>query len=1086
MDKEIKAIEHSAEYRGNQQKLEELTRKVENQWSAVQKEMLEVMNAYTQYQKYLEQEAEEGRSKSRQAQQELVNAHIEVRRTRDWLDRFEARTNTIVDQYGHGVRFDPVPFVEHEQIEQEKTKQKLIQWENKAKSLDQQHRSLENGETRLKSELNRVTQDTHQRYTQYEEQIQAEHNLAAQVCRLLRVDREEHVPLPEFLLSRRSVLEERQDYWNKRITELRKQQWDIEQVLSVDAELGGSDTWIPNKTMAETKSKLESKGFRIVSGTEYLQDKNESQQESLLQSFPLLPYSLIVMQNDIGSICSSNLFADDIHTSPVPLYAAELLGEQEHNLFHIASNRAYQLAKDPEAWKRKKEQLESERQLLIEQIGKSVDFEEEHREVAQSIKNLLYTTTSVRLLAEFEQLDLTQKEMDHQLQNIQNEIIVCQKELKECLETVDATRQVQDQQAQMLQELIDYAELFLEQDQWRHDHYSEEQKVKELEVKDRQGDEQLKRSSLLSREWETAYWEWDTKMNRILEKVQLFIPSALLPRPTASAISSVEPVLQCNTSLLEEDIAVLKSLRDEIDQNHMQLGILRSKRVETIDKGQAAQKNLVDFDSSWEDQPSPTSSQSVLERKVTDCEMELTKAHALEREQDMAKTRAEKDVEHARNLRIRQESRVKSPNPWEEEQDLDKKEREIHFNLESQKRQSDDIVAQLNATDGLIRELEKVSGSLRMVDTEGNCLPYETGLIESLRNRAQQVVEEWINQRKAKVAKADEAQRRAQSTLNRYKGKTEQSTWDEVLKQAVLSEFRSCEATRDKVEESLEVVAALRDYVQFELEKQQEEKNLSEKARSDWSKHAARFCIQVIGNIKTMTQQMTIKSNRGGYKFELVRLKRAERLPQAIEDIETPVQEFFDKTLIDLLAVHESMERVELKAVIKRVNASDMVYAALNYSYPILEMYNLNTDNTFLTEPMRPNDFDTWETINNGSFTKTAGSGGQLVAARTLIAMMLMTFKRQSSDKHRSVLISDNPFANAISPHVIDPIFAIADVLQFQWVVFTPTELVKLEISQKFPVYCALELEKQVSGKDVVIHHVYHGFRQIEQAPRLI
>jgi hypothetical protein len=100
--------------------------------------------------------------------------------------------------------------------------------------------------------------------------------------------------------------------------------------------------------------------------------------------------------------------------------------------------------------------------------------------------------------------------------------------------------------------------------------------------------------------------------------------------------------------------------------------------------------------------------------------------------------------------------------------------------------------------------------------------------------------------------------------------------------------------------------------------------------------------------------------------------------------------------------------------------------------------------------------------------------------------MMLMTFKRQSSDKHRSVLISDNPFANAISPHVIDPIFAIADVLQFQWVVFTPTELVKLEISQKFPVYCALELEKQISGKDVVIHHVYHGFRQIEQAPRLI
>jgi hypothetical protein len=170
----------------------------------------------------------------------------------------------------------------------------------------------------------------------------------------------------------------------------------------------------------------------------------------------------------------------------------------------------------------------------------------------------------------------------------------------------------------------------------------------------------------------------------------------------------------------------------------------------------------------------------------------------------------------------------------------------------------------------------------------------------------------------------------------------------------------------------------------------------------------------------------------------------------------------------------------------KKINPSDLVFAALQNQFPILEIYNLNTDNTFLTEQPLSHYFTEWETMNTGSHTETAGSGGQLVAARTLVMMMLLTFKRKSTDQRYSVLISDNPFANAISPHVVDPIFVIADLLKFQWLVVTPPELVKLGISQKFPVYCSLDLQKQKSGKDAVTHHVHHGFRQLEQAPRLI
>lgn len=56
------------------------------------------------------------------------------------------------------------------------------------------------------------------------------------------------------------------------------------------------------------------------------------------------------------------------------------------------------------------------------------------------------------------------------------------------------------------------------------------------------------------------------------------------------------------------------------------------------------------------------------------------------------------------------------------------------------------------------------------------------------------------------------------------------------------------------------------------------------------------------------------------------------------------------------------------------------------------------------------------------------GSGGQLLAARTMIMMMIMTFKRQEQSTNWSVLITDKLFGQAVSAHILDPISSIAVV----------------------------------------------------------
>ena len=56
--------------------------------------------------------------------------------------------------------------------------------------------------------------------------------------------------------------------------------------------------------------------------------------------------------------------------------------------------------------------------------------------------------------------------------------------------------------------------------------------------------------------------------------------------------------------------------------------------------------------------------------------------------------------------------------------------------------------------------------------------------------------------------------------------------------------------------------------------------------------------------------------------------------------------------------------------------------------------------------------------------------------------------------------------------HVLDPIFEIADKLNFQLICFAAPEIIKVEISERFPVFWELKIDE---GK------IVHGGRVIKQ-----
>ena len=169
---------------------------------------------------------------------------------------------------------------------------------------------------------------------------------------------------------------------------------------------------------------------------------------------------------------------------------------------------------------------------------------------------------------------------------------------------------------------------------------------------------------------------------------------------------------------------------------------------------------------------------------------------------------------------------------------------------------------------------------------------------------------------------------------------------------------------------------------------------------------------------------------------------------------------------------HNRLLDQELKQLI---SDEQILFVSLRNRYPELLVYNMRTDNAFMYGKPQKEHYSTWQTINQGSKTKSDGSGGQKLSARMVMMMMLLSVKSET-DHSWVPLVCDNPFGQAASAHVLDPIFAVAEKLKFQFIVVTPPELVKTEISQRFDAYYKLDFIRE-NGKEIVSDTIVPAFR---------
>ena len=256
---------------------------------------------------------------------------------------------------------------------------------------------------------------------------------------------------------------------------------------------------------------------------------------------------------------------------------------------------------------------------------------------------------------------------------------------------------------------------------------------------------------------------------------------------------------------------------------------------------------------------------------------------------------------------------------------------------------------------------------------------------------------------------------------------------------------------------SLQVLDSMLRNSHDQIKSIQGDKEGMELSRKLWVGRASKRVVQILDIMKRMERRMIIY-NENNHAFPLVRLNYKNiNVPKTSDDVEPMVTDYFNRCINELLKKYPKIEQVPSMAIKEIINDGRIVYAALQNRFPVLQVYKPVTENYFLYAAPEEYHYSDWEVINRGAMDEAVGSGGQRQSVQLLVAMMIMTHKRVNREnKGWTVFLYDNPFGEMVSNNVLDPVFEISKALRFQWLIVTPPELVKNDVSVRFGVYWQL------------------------------
>lgn len=232
--------------------------------------------------------------------------------------------------------------------------------------------------------------------------------------------------------------------------------------------------------------------------------------------------------------------------------------------------------------------------------------------------------------------------------------------------------------------------------------------------------------------------------------------------------------------------------------------------------------------------------------------------------------------------------------------------------------------------------------------------------------------------------------------------------------------------------------------------------NKLEKALSQYEDLLTEFIRDCVFHIENIYQEIKsfgkgIKINWKGIDRQLIHL----RVPDAVLDISGRLTEYIQETLTVLIDYYQNSRLSEMEQmIVARLNIESL----LNLITPI-QHYRLNLFKIEIQQDQSA--YKPWEDL------VVKASGGERFFASFVLSAALLTYARydrtlRDLSKVGKVLIMDNPFGVVTSPHLLRPVFELAEKLNIQMLCLTG--IADINIYDNFELVYALRINDLTSN----------------------
>ncbi len=861
------------------------------------------------------------------------------------------------------------------------------------------------------------------------------------------------------LLRVKEELLELKDNKQEKINNINKEIWK----LQLDNNINKFDYWIANPDILKVKEEIEKLNIVVYTGSEYLYNEDELEKEKLLAAFPLLPYGLIVIDDKIDRI-KKNIKLDIIR-SQVPIYIRNNMNIEENLAFKILRSDESEKLLDSnhfKAWLSKLDKYEKNNYENVEIINNKIkEIDNLITLIDAKVEKKFYYDLKKEIIInekEIEELRLLISKRETKIDQINEKLIFLTKEKLELISKIKI-QEVNNEK------LMEYILLKNSVDDARKQYRADNDIKKKMNHKKDEIEEDISNTKDNIRAYSSDFNNVREEINNRLDKVSKIIDLDGLDIYESYKVIENKPKYELLKTSFWEDIDIREEIlkkSEEKDNKVLEINIEIKGAKEYIDEKVKELDSLnmnwrtyeilnIDFDDVLKELKSANINYIKVDNKIIEIKEKISAKKA--------KINVNGEMQKSLNNEIIANYQ-KAPEIYKIDEIV---ELEYKYNGDKPEliKYGSIINENIHKLDNRYFNLNAlIKGIFEKFDDE-----IKGSVIKNIRDAdietIQNEIDIWKNELKTLNIKVTKSRSKAEESKNSFDLQVINNIKEEGLKESVLKLVRGMNIQNS--DDIMEILISLEEGFNSsinELEKDKEEKN---EICKKWANRASGYVVKISEAIKNMMKSM-IYINENNYSFPLVKLENDKKLKLEKDESLIYIMEKFYVDALKKINENENFDDINDVSIrtIKKYISTEKIFAnALNGVYPKLLVYKMTEKNEFRYSEPKSSYYDTWEGVNLGEGISAEGSGGQTLSISTFVLMMLLNQRRSIfyNDNLSNIIIMDNPFSNASSTHVLDPIFEIAEQLNFQIIAFAPPELIKEEISERFPVLWDLRLK---------------------------